>query len=159
MLEVEAFDRWRFSVDRQATLEAYSQIDEGSAEQCQCGDCLNWLQYRAASIPRIVRSFFEQVGIDFSKESEVSEFEGGPDESLYIGEYHFVGNVISGPDPFVPTPNGDGCSIEPTEVFPNFKLGLSSSWKWGAPVPKTFGELPVVTVVFEVRTSRDSSFD
>ena len=89
--------------------------------------------------------------MDVSKEIEVSEYEGGY-TNLYMGQYLFSGKILYGPEPYVPTIDGNGASIDLVEVYPSFKLGLSASTKFGAPVPKSFESSPVVQVLFQVRT-------
>src|SRR5690242_7352378 len=136
--EVRSFEAWRYRVDTAATREAYGALDRGEAESCGCGYCLNWIKYRGSVIPLHVQDWLVELGIDIAKEIEVSEYEGGPATNLYIGEYLFIGEVLSGPDPYVPFGDGTGATLEPLEIFPGFALGLSSSSTLGAPVPVPF---------------------
>lgn len=152
MQEEQSFELWRYTVDVAATRKAYTAMKQGDAADCGCGDCLTWINYRCSVIPLHVQSWFRSIGIDITKESEVSEYEGGAETNLYIGGYLFVGRVLAGPDPYVPHVDGNGASLEPVEIFPDFGLGLSSSGKFGPPIPKSFEELPLVRVMFRVRT-------
>jgi len=152
------YNRWQFRANREATVVAYSQLAQGSAADCGCGDCLNWIEYRETIFPAEVLAFFEEVGIDVSKELEVSEYEGGAVESnrnKYLGEYVFVGEVISGPDPYIPfIGGGEGVSIQLEEVAPGFKLGLSANNKWTPPLPESFAAQRLVILLFEVDVPR-----
>jgi hypothetical protein len=159
MQEEQSFERWQYIVDVDTTRKSYSALVQGDAAECGCSDCLIWIKYRASVIPVHVQRWFERIGIDITKEIEVSEYEGGPATNLYIGEYLFVGRMISGPDPYVPTVDGKGASLEPIEIFPGFSLGLSSSGTFGPPVPSSFQGHSLVQVMFEVRTPRAENGD
>src|SRR5262245_2057967 len=129
-----SFRHWQLAVDRDRTALAYSQINQGSASQCGCTDCRNWIEYRDEVFPIEVCTLFDQLGIDLRKESEVSEFEAGmvdPSRGLYCGTYHFLGSVLSGPDPFVETPDGTGCHIECREITQRLKLGFRRTGNGG----------------------------
>ncbi len=129
---VETFDRWQFSVDRLATIVAYSQISEASVVQCGCGDVLIGLNIVLHRFLKMYVNSSSKLGLIRRKNQKYQNSKVVRQKIcifLYIGEYQFIGNVISGPDPFVPTASGNGCSIEPIEVAPGFKLGLSSSRK------------------------------
>lgn len=108
--------------------------------------------YRESVIPLFVQHWLQNVGVDLTKEIDVSEYEGESSTNLYFGEYLFVGKVLSGPDPYIPNLDGNGALMEPVEIFPGFNLGLSSSVKFGPPVPESFQGKPLVQVMFKVRT-------
>jgi hypothetical protein len=152
MQEEQSFELWQYTVDVAATRRAYDELGHGDAESCRCGDCLNWIIYRTSVIPLYVQDWFNSIGVDVSKETIVSEYEGGPVTNLYIGEYLFVGRVLSGPDPHVPYGDGNGSMLEPVEIDTGFSIGLYTSTKFGPPIPESFKGLPLVNVMFKVRT-------
>jgi hypothetical protein len=78
--------------------------------------------------------------------------------SLYIAEYHFVGQVTSGPDPFIVSPDGTGCRVEPVELTPELRIGLSSSRVWGQPIPEEFKASEIVTVLCEVQIPEPKAY-
>jgi hypothetical protein len=66
------FGRWRLICDPEATRRAYKFIPIGAPERCGCSQCRNFVAARGQVYPGEVRSLFENLGIDSSKEAEVS---------------------------------------------------------------------------------------
>ncbi len=88
---------WQIEFDRQATANAYTQIDSGGAETCVCDPCRNWAASRDQILSSEFREFLERLGI--SPDREVEAYHNCRLESglhSYGGWYHFVGNVVSG---------------------------------------------------------------
>lgn len=94
--------KWNLEVDVEKTkkfYQTYPQITEG----CNCLYCKNFV-VAVAHLPQPVMDFFEQLGIDPTKEGEVSGYcENDDGTHLYGVFYHIVGRLISGPDCWVKT--------------------------------------------------------
>lgn len=88
---------WILEVDVERTREfyqGYHQITHG----CDCLFCKNFVA-AVEQLPHEVLEFFHSLGIDPTKEGEVSEFcENADGTHLYSCFYHIVGQLISGPD-------------------------------------------------------------
>ncbi|WP_284640785.1 hypothetical protein [Paenibacillus silviterrae] len=93
---------WILEVDVKATREYY-QCHPKITDGCDCIYCKNFVA-AVELMPQDVASFFESLGIDPTKEGEVSEYcENTDGTHLYGGFYHVVGNIINGPDCWVNT--------------------------------------------------------
>ncbi|AIQ16791.1 MULTISPECIES: hypothetical protein [unclassified Paenibacillus] len=93
---------WNLEVDVEKTkdfYQAYHQI----TERCDCIFCKNFVS-AIELIPKPVLDFFRSLGIDPTKEGEVSEYcEIKDGMHLYGGFFHIVGELISGPDCWIET--------------------------------------------------------
>lgn len=93
---------WKLEVDVEKTkdfYQSYHQITEG----CECLYCKNFVN-AIEIMPKPVLDFFQSLGIDPTKEGEVSEYyEKEEGMHLYGGFFHIVGELISGPDCWVAT--------------------------------------------------------
>ncbi len=67
------FRNWTFEVDLDATQESFEMKSKGSADDCSCDYCKNYREQRESIFPEEVKILFQEVGIDFTKENEVSE--------------------------------------------------------------------------------------
>jgi hypothetical protein len=126
------FHDWTIDIDVQATGAAYAMLSSGEAERCGCSKCRNWISHRSTVFPIAFLDFLQSMGVDPTKETEISEYEGGaihPMRYLYSGEFLFIGRVLSGPDCFRPQPDGRGCSVELTQLD-GIKVGISSNVQW-----------------------------
>jgi len=148
----ERFEEWDYEVDRVRTRVAYDALRNGSAADCGCAYCKDWIAYRESVIPIHVHDWFRGLGIDIAKEIEVSEYESEPPTNLFMGDYLFVGKVLSGPNPYLPVVGTAGVHVARIEIFPGFSLGLSSNTQFGPPIPESFKGLPLANITFEVRT-------
>lgn len=124
--KVQVLD-WTLEVDKEATAAAQQNM----SGECQCGYCRN---YRLASrdLPTAFLSLLDSLGIDPARPSEISEVsENGDGTHLYLGMYHLVGRIISGPDyadnytskrymPF----NGFGLGFTAKQIVHNFAGSL-----------------------------------
>lgn len=70
MTQIDVFP-WRIYYDKNATQKAYDRINQGDAERCGCGHCLNYIEVRERAYPEKVIELFQELGIDYKKESEV----------------------------------------------------------------------------------------
>ena len=110
-----SFGPWQLSLDAEATRLAYSAVPLGSAEDCTCDDCRNWVKVRLKTLPQDILDFFASAGIDPAKELDVTEYEAGSivdGRKLYIAEYAFIAQLIDGPKVYIPHSDGNGYSVE-----------------------------------------------
>ena len=151
---------WTLHADPNATRLAYADIVQGSAVQCSCADCRNWLEQRAKVLPPAFIAAIHALGIDATKETELSEYEGGQveaDRNFYWGEYLFVGKVNSGPEAYVEQADGRGSVPALLEVFPGIHLGVSNNTKWSRLVAP-FAEQSCSVLAFQVHAARGSAY-
>ncbi|MGE5423029.1 MAG: hypothetical protein ACM3QW_07180 [Ignavibacteriales bacterium] len=87
---------WVLDVDRDSTTQYYKSLPL-LTEACGCNYCRNFLQV----IPQLqeeTRGFFDQLGIDLTKEGEVYELTANEDGSFsYGGFYHIAANIVQSP--------------------------------------------------------------
>ncbi|PQA53794.1 hypothetical protein [Siphonobacter curvatus] len=120
------FREWAFEVDKQTTEKAYKAIKGSAVQECGCTYCQNFLLQRETIYPLEVISFFESVGIDYHKESDVSEY-GELDNGLriYMSCFHFAGKIIRGESSAFALPMG-GYQLNLTPLDERVKIGF---WK------------------------------
>jgi hypothetical protein len=160
-MQTVSFDRWVLEVDAAATAKAYAALPQGQARLCGCTDCKNWIATRDAAFPSEVASLLVSLGIDRSKETELSEYEGGQvveGRNLYWGEYLFVGSRQSGPECYTATPDGKGCTIELAPVVGSFQLGFSSQLQWARSNYPSFPRERTAVLVFQVHGQRGVAY-
>jgi hypothetical protein len=129
-MEEVQYKKWHFCVDVEATREVYQRVKQGSAEDCGCHECQNFVLVRPYIFPEEVQNLFECCGIDLKKEREVL-YDGSSIGSLhrYSGWFHFVGDF-----------KGESASVlimesEQTKVYelvlepvsPNFQIGFTEN--------------------------------
>lgn len=80
--------------DRDATVLAYSQIQQGDADRCSCSGCRNFSLLRKKAYPDVFEGLLETLGIDRNKEGEAVH--DGPKGNLHVygGWFYFVGELI-----------------------------------------------------------------
>ncbi|RZM25401.1 MAG: hypothetical protein EOO88_19425 [Pedobacter sp.] len=116
------FRDWEFEIDHDATKLVYDQVEQGGAEVCGCEDCRNYVLNRKSVFPKDVLEFLINVGIDYTKEVEVTVFENRPDRSRLIGGwFHFLGNIVEG-ERYRQPPDG---SMELTPINSVFSIGFA----------------------------------
>jgi|SRR5579864_2566128 len=81
--------------DRDATVGAYSQMQNGGADRCSCSGCRNFAQLRDDVYPKEVRDLLNTLGIDAIKEAEAVH-DGPVKGNLhhYGGWFYFVGEIL-----------------------------------------------------------------
>jgi hypothetical protein len=118
------FKNWTLIVDEDCTRSTYNSVNNGSAEDCSCVECLNYLQSRDIAFPEEIKSLFGQLGIDYKKESEIwrmcKEKDGYHRYSLI---FHFMGS-FNGNDCSTPYPSG-GQMILTTPITESFSIGFT----------------------------------
>jgi len=81
--------------DRDATLVAYAQLEQGDAQTCGCAGCRNFIAAREHAFPDAFRIFLAELGIDPNKEGEaVHQGPIGDNLHFYEGWFYFVGELI-----------------------------------------------------------------
>lgn len=102
---------WFFTNDLSATQEAYSRIDVGTADECKCNGCRNFVAVRDRVFPPAFIELLKSLGIDPHKDGEV--YHNGqiaPGRHHYGGWYHFVGSLDKTGD-FAPLDYGGGFTV------------------------------------------------
>jgi hypothetical protein len=131
---VGTFGEWEFSIDRQATLDAYARAPRGDSERCSCNGCRNFVAARDQAFPKAFVDLLQNWGIDIRKDGEVyhnAQLPSGLHD--YGGWFHFVGTL---------TKTGD---LPVVELVPGFSVWLN---KPSAPALDVFEGLPLVEVQF-----------
>lgn len=116
---------WKIEFDKSATQTAYEALDTAEI-LCTCITCRNY--YKAVLVfPGDVIEFFNSLGIDPSKPSEVYDlgFEDG--YATYSGFYHIVGNYLSGDDIWQPVTkyNLPKKTVEMYSITEKYKIGFT----------------------------------
>ena len=116
---------WEFEVDRDLTRQTYQSVSVSGADSCVCNDCKNYVAFRDKVFSDEIRRLFDDLGIDYKKEVEITSFETLPDGLHHIGGwFHFKGRVIAGKDFRVPLPSG-GHTFDLTAITDTFSIGFA----------------------------------
>jgi hypothetical protein len=129
-----AFGQWQFEYDPEATQLAYSHVERGGAESCNCNGCRNFVAVRDRVFPKAFLEFLASVGIDPLKDAEIyHNARFSPGHHDYGGWFHFVGRLKV---------DGDFGVVD-------FGAGFTA-WlcKASAPGLSTFEGLPLVQLEF-----------
>jgi len=117
------FRDWELFADKELTAQTYEELELSSADSCRCNYCKNFVEQRERIFPDAVKELFSNLGIDYKKEIEVSEFaklENGL--HYYSGWFHFKG-YFTGKDCTVPQLNG-GYTFDLIKITENFSIGF-----------------------------------
>ena len=115
---------WIFEVDFSRTKEIYSNLEFGSPENCKCNECLNFAKNRDKIYPSEIKELFNELGIDYNKESEIYHIvriENGLHN--YGGWFHFKGRIKEGKDCKIKLQNG-GSTWESIKISENFEIAF-----------------------------------
>jgi|SRR5579864_6172558 len=129
-----SFGKWKYSIDREATIVAYREADRGGVDRCDCVWCRNFRVARAQVFPAEFHALLDQLGIDPKKDGEV--YHNGqlaPGRHDYAGWYHFIG------------------TLDETGDFPEVGFGTGfNAWMCQASAPRlpSLKGLPVVQLEF-----------
>lgn len=119
------FRDWVFEVDQQLTKQAYQKVSGSSADTCVCDDCKNYVVCRDNVFPAEIKRLFNDLGIDYNKEAEITAWEKLPNGLHHIGGwFHFKGKVLKGEDYRVPLTDGNGFTFNLTKLDDNFSIGF-----------------------------------
>jgi hypothetical protein len=148
LMEEMQYRQWKFNVDVEATREAYRKIERGSAEECGCQKCLNFVASRKKIYPEEVLILYDRLGVDFRKEVEV--YHDGVSETglhFYSGWFHFVGHLESPSSKVLLAEYSDAqvYNLELEEVGQQFRIGFTEN---GGLCWKEFEEQPLVQIEF-----------
>lgn len=120
------FRDWEFEVDRELTQQTYESVSIGGADGCGCSDCENYAAYRDNVFSEEVKQLFNDLGIDYRKEVEITSWYILPDGLRCIGGwFHFKGRLISGKNCKIPLPGNSGYSLHLTKIADNFEIGFT----------------------------------
>ncbi|MDN4593025.1 hypothetical protein [Polycladomyces subterraneus] len=116
MKEIRIKD-WLLKVDVEQTERIYSQLCT-FAESCGCLYCRNYTEV-AKRFSIELLAFFQSLGIDPTKcAGEIMEFGKLENEMHhYGGWYHFVGEIVDGPDCMVPPENWNKINLIKIDSF------------------------------------------
>ena len=141
---------WISEVDVESTRNRYEQRAQGGTDCCTCWECKNFAVLREQAYPPDVLRLFEELGVDFRKETEVHHYGRLPSElHLYRGWFHIVGQLEHGPEAWVKTEDGKW-QRRFHQSSPTFEMGLHA--KDNAPdCPGDFRNVHCVELDFYVQ--------
>jgi hypothetical protein len=117
------FRDWEFEVDKDLTEKTYLKTPKSGSDTCDCLDCKNYIEYREKVFPEDVIQLFDDLGVDYKKEVEVTHWDISNGICLIAGWFHFKGSVLSGKNCYIPSESG-GFHISLTELSNNFSIGF-----------------------------------
>ncbi|MBK8153868.1 MAG: hypothetical protein IPK61_13050 [Saprospiraceae bacterium] len=117
------FREWELIVDRELTKQTYQKVEIGGAESCECNDCKNFVHNRETIFPDEIKILFDNLGIDFKKDSEICHYCRQKDGlHFYGGWFHYKGQ-FKGKDCTLPKGN-NGYSLDLTPINDKFSIGF-----------------------------------
>jgi hypothetical protein len=140
MFRTGTFGRWTYTVDPDATAEAYKAAIGGGADYCDCNGCRNFRLVRHRIHTPEFLTLLATLGIDPRKEAEaIRASQSSPGHYSCGGWFHFVGDLKVSGD-FPPVDLGAGVTawmthgvapmLQPLAGFPLVQLGF-----WAESVP------------------------
>ncbi len=106
MTQIQFYD-WTFLIDKTLTTDIYLSVNESGADKCDCSFCKNYIARRPKLFDTQLLSFFNDLGIDSTKEYEVCYLNRESNGlHLYTTWFDFVGQILDEPDLRVQLPNG-----------------------------------------------------
>ena len=119
------FRDWKFEVDRELTETTYTNVLGSGADTCVCNNCKNYVAFRDNVFPDEVLKLFNDLGIDYRKEVEITSWEKLPNGHYHIGGwFHFKGKLLTGKDYRVSIAGGNGFTFDLTKISDNFSIGF-----------------------------------
>jgi hypothetical protein len=119
-----SFMDWSFEVDRILTATTYGSILNSGADTCGCNDCKNYVAYRDKVFPTIILKLFQELGIDYKKEVEISTYEILPNGFHHIcGWFHFKGKLLTGTESRTNL-TGTGYTLQLMKIERDFSIGF-----------------------------------
>ena len=114
---------WELYSDKKTTERTYKEFEFSGAESCGCDCCKNFIEQRERVFPNEIKKLFRELGVDYKKEIEVSEFARlENDLHYYNGWFQFKGS-FKGKDCVIPLQNG-GNTLDLTKITDNFSIGF-----------------------------------
>lgn len=122
-MKIIKFREWELTVDRELTKLTYNNVVSGSADNCNCNDCKNFVNNREAAYPDEIKKLLYDLGIDYKKECEICHY-CRQDDGLhfYGGWFHFKGE-FKGKNCGVPT-IFNGYTFDLTPINDRFSIGF-----------------------------------
>jgi len=118
------FREWTFEVNKALTEQTYKRVACSGAETCRCNDCKNYVAFRDKVFPKEIIDLFDDLGIDYKKEVEITAYETLPNGFHHIGGwFHFKGRVMGGKDYHASLPSGRH-TFDLTAITDNFSIGF-----------------------------------
>lgn len=116
------FKDWILIVDEELTKSTYKKVETGSANSCACNECKNYSTYRESAFPEEIKNLFLEIGIDLTKESEITKYcKQKNGLHFYGGWFHYKGEFI-----------GKNCEVKLNEKSFTFELTkISDSFSIG----------------------------
>lgn len=125
LVDIVTYKNWVFEIDKLQTKALYETIDMGGAESCVCGSCKQFIELRETIFPDEIKTLFNNLGIDITKDYEVCDYGTEEDGHHYNGWFHFVGKIKQGEDSNVPLSQG-GYTLNTVPLSDSFEIGFSS---------------------------------
>lgn len=113
---------WKLYSDTKTTQQTYANLKLSGAESCGCDSCKNFILQREKIFPDEIKKLFSELGIDYKKEIEITEFsiqENGL--HYYNGWFQYKGD-FEGKDCTVNV--SDGYTFDLTKITENFSIGF-----------------------------------
>ena len=125
VISIVNFREWVFEVDKVLTKQTYLGVSGSGADTCLCNDCKNYVAYRDHVFPKEIIDLFNELGIDYRKEVEITSWQVLPNGLHHIGGwFHFKGNIVTGKSYRVP-PESKSYTFDLTPMTENFSIGFS----------------------------------
>lgn len=118
------FRDWTLTVDREATRSACASVINGSAEDCKCDECENYIACKTIAFPDEIKSLLDRLGVDYRKEIDIWRMCKDEDgKHRYSGFFHFKGS-FDGKDCFIKKTDGGG-TMSMTAIDESFSIGFT----------------------------------
>lgn len=153
-MELQVLD-WRLRTDAETTRLAHESMLIGGPESCGCLYCRNFAAARQLAYPAEALELFSSLGIRMDRETEVvAPVRTSEGRWFYGGWFHFVGEIIDGPElpPLVKThdvqSDVEGGVVRKLEYKPlvdGFEIAFSTQAHL---LPEPFKERQVVQLEF-----------
>lgn len=119
------FRDWEFEVDKELTRSTYAEVIGSGADTCVCNDCKKYVAYRAEVFPDEIQNLFNDLGINYRKEVEITHIETHSNGLHHIaGWFHFKGRLLKGENYRVSIPGTEGYTFELTKITDTFSIGF-----------------------------------
>jgi len=112
--------------DRLGTEKLYKEVTLSGTEECNCGQCKEFLTIRDYLYPDEIRGLFTKLGIDINKDFELCDYGDEETGHVYSWWFHFVGKIIEGDDCSVALQAG-GYTMNLIPINEFFKIGFTKN--------------------------------